>query len=48
MRGDQVKEKAEIGRKEAAFISEIKTGMERKGLHEKFRSSVLSMFSFRK
>lgn len=38
MRGDQVKEKAEIGRKDSDFISEIKTGMERKGFHEKFRS----------
>lgn len=38
MRGYQVKVKAEIGRKESDFISEIKTGMGRKGLNEKFRS----------
>lgn len=46
MRGKQVKEEAETGRKGSRFISEVKVGKERKGLQEKFRSLALSMISF--
>lgn len=46
MRGKQVKEEAETGRKGSRFISEVKIGKERKGLLEKFRSLALSMVSF--
>lgn len=45
MRGKQVKEEAETGRKGSQFISEVKIGKERKG-PEIFRSLALSMISF--
>lgn len=46
MRGDQVKKKVKIGRE--SLILFLKLRHIWKGLHEKFRSWVLSMFSFRK